>query len=678
MLYNMYNLETKMTNKTALPATAIARLRTRCYRAIVLCKAGLHQLKKYCNRRNFLYIAGGSLVLFGVAYAVAFFVPRNVNFSYSSTTCFTNPVVLPRLVTKKANATYRAVPQTAVTILGYPVYAQTTCLTPEQAPQQNTTQTFKLGNRFFSKRLRVVTGKQPTATDLGILDRPIPTKDPLVLTLDRPDTLFDYQLSVNNQEAACSKHERKISCDTPQLGLVQSSSYSFILRRSFKGKPVSTVFARTLSTVEAVHVASTSIAAEALVYTAPTELTLATDKPVKEVKDVKLVLVSGNTRSEIPVSTKASDKSITLTFGEALPRSSNFEISVGDIISPDGGYLLAPFVLPFTTSGGPKVLSVNIGSSRVQPGSAVSLTFDTAPNTAQAIGNFLRIEANGAAVPLVATAKGKTVTLKPQSVLPRCATLTVRVVDGLQNEYGISGASAWQFKSRVLCQAVFSIGTSVQGRAITAYSFGSGPSKVIFVGGTHGNEKSSVYILNKWIDTLESNPGRIPANRTIIVIPNLNPDGYATNSRTNAHNVDLNRNFPSNSWKAGVTMPDKSYLEYGGGTAPLSEPESRALANYVQSQNPRLVLTYHAAGGVVVPNDSGDSDALAHTYDRNSKVGYMPNSGTATFFEYDTTGAFEDWLHDKAGITALLIELLSKTDNEYSGHQNALWLMAQS
>jgi hypothetical protein len=295
----------------------------------------------------------------------------------------------------------------------------------------------------------------------------------------------------------------------------------------------------------------------------------------------------------------------------------------------------------------------------------------------QNIGQFVRIEIDGKPISAAISGQAKTITIDPSSELPRCAAFTVRVLDGLKNEYGVAGGSVWQFTSRALCQTVFSIGSSVQGRSITGYRFGNGPNKIIFVGGTHGDEKSSVSILNRWVEQLELNPTRIAAHLTIIVIPNLNPDGYAANSRTNANNVDLNRNFPSNNWKSGVTMPNKSYLEHGGGTAPLSEPESRALANYVLGQSPRLVLTYHAAGGVVVPNDSGDSDAIAITYGKKSSVGYMNNSQTGTYFAYDTTGAFEDWLHDKHGKPALLIELLTKTNNEYSGHQNALWFIAQ-
>jgi hypothetical protein len=86
------------------------------------------------------------------------------------------------------------------------------------------------------------------------------------------------------------------------------------------------------------------------------------------------------------------------------------------------------------------------------------------------------------------------------------------------------------------------------------------------------------------------------------------------------------------------------------------------------------VLTYHAAGSVVIPNHSGDSNAVAIEYGKQSTVGYR--SDGSGLFHYDTTGAFEDWLHDKPGIPALLIELQTRTSSDFSGHRNALWYIA--
>ena len=93
------------------------------------------------------------------------------------------------------------------------------------------------------------------------------------------------------------------------------------------------------------------------------------------------------------------------------------------------------------------------------------------------------------------------------------------------------------------------------------------------------------------------------------------------------------------------------------------------------SVNPRLVLTYHAAAGVVMPNDADDSVALAKKYDQKSNLGYEPSSQTGQIFDYDTTGSFEEWLYDKHGIPALLVELWTTTSNEFYKNQPAMWYM---
>jgi protein MpaA len=622
---------------------------------------------------KYLLITGGTiLLLFVLGYTISFYMPRTVLFSYAGNSCFTNPTIFPTTATKTANTAYRIEPQVTLAVLGNPVYAQVSCVIALRAPQESTRQNIIFGTSSFHKTVSVVAAKQPVLRDTAQLHKLVPTKDTLSLELTQPDDTFSYQLSADGRHVLCTTKNKELRCDVAKLNLQQSTSYTFTVERLFKGTIAGTVLHKTLMTVDAVHVINTSIAAGTVAYNIPADLVLTLDKPIKSAKNVKLQQIAGSTQTNIPASVQTQGNTVAVHFTQALPRSANFTLTIEDVTSPEGGYLLEPYALFFSTSGGPKVGRINIGSSRIAASTSMTLTFDTTISATQSVASFVRVEANGTVVPATTTTSGNTVTIKPSASLPRCANVVVKVLDGIQNEFGVAGGSAWQFKSRVLCQTSFSIGSSVNGRAIMAYSFGTGASKIIFVGGTHGNERSSVYILNRWIDYLEGNPSSIPANRTIIIIPVVNPDGYATNSRTNAHNVDLNRNFPSNSWKSGVTMPDHSYLEYGGGTAPLSEPEWLALQTFVLAQRPRVVLTYHGAGGVVVPNDSGDSDAIARTYGAKSSVGYMGNSGTPTFFEYDTTGAFEDWLHDKHGIPALLIELLEKNANEFSGHQNAL------
>ena len=496
------------------------------------------------------------------------------------------------------------------------------------------------------------------------------------LALSSQDRVFDYRIGTGGKWASCTKKAVGLSCDMVGLELKQAAQYEIQVDRTFNSKAAGTVLKRKLTTVDPVNVVNTSLAGGQTIYHAPGEMTVTFSKPIQSVDGVVLETVSGDKRSALATTTSIKGEVLTVKFAQPLPRMATLSLTVGGATSPNGSFLATPLVLPLTTSGGPKVQAINIGSFRIQPGEAISLTLDVPLAAGQDLASLVKVEAGGATVSAAVTGEGKRITIRPNA-LGRCTPFTVRVLDGLKNEHGVAGGSAWQFRSRIICQTQFSIGSSVEGRGITAYRFGEGASKIVFVGGTHGDERSSVQILQKWVEQLEVQGHRIPASQSITVIPNLNPDGYAASRRVNSNNVDLNRNFPSNNWKSGVTMPNKSFLEYGGGKSPLSEPESAALASYVIGLRPRLVLTYHASGSVVVPNDSGDSVAIARAYANRSSVNFLSNGNTGSFFEYDTTGAFEDWLHDKISIPALLIELKTQTSNDYSGHENALWYTMQ-
>jgi hypothetical protein len=125
-------------------------------------------------------------------------------------------------------------------------------------------------------------------------------------------------------------------------------------------------------------------------------------------------------------------------------------------------------------------------------------------------------------------------------------------------------------------------------------------------------------------------------------------------------------------------LPSGQYAEKGGGEYSLSEPESAAIANYITSLSPKLVVSYHSVGPVVVGNDSGNANGLASVYASKTGYPYKTNSNIGNYFDYDTTGALEDWLHDKQDRPTILIELASRYSDEFSRNKTAMWLMAQS
>ncbi|MDB5239369.1 MAG: hypothetical protein JWO00_704 [Candidatus Parcubacteria bacterium] len=245
-----------------------------------------------------------------------------------------------------------------------------------------------------------------------------------------------------------------------------------------------------------------------------------------------------------------------------------------------------------------------------------------------------------------------------------------------------TNAQATGTPSQNLAEA--SIGTSVQGRPITAYHFGAGTTELLFVGGIHGGyEWNTVQVAQQLVDYLKANPSAIPANVRITVIPAVNPDGLykvvgtTTGSftqadvsasqatqiagRFNANKVDLNRNFDCD-WQASGTWQS---TPVSGGSSAFSEPESKAMRAYVDANKPAAVVVwYSAAGGVYASSCrngvSTETDTIMKTFAKAS--GYAAH---ASFDSYTTTGDMTNWLA-KIGIPTISVLLTNHTDTEWS------------
>jgi len=129
--------------------------------------------------------------------------------------------------------------------------------------------------------------------------------------------------------------------------------------------------------------------------------------------------------------------------------------------------------------------------------------------------------------------------------------------------------------------APVTIGHSVQGRPIELTRVGdpAATRKVLVVGEVHGDERAGRGIVTALRRA-------VPPPRTeLLLVRDLNPDGFANRTRDNAHGVDLNRNSPQG-WA-------------GAGPRPWSEPESRALRRIVLRERPALTIYYHQPFGLV-------------------------------------------------------------------------------
>ncbi|HEX7651137.1 MAG TPA: M14 family metallopeptidase [Candidatus Paceibacterota bacterium] len=230
------------------------------------------------------------------------------------------------------------------------------------------------------------------------------------------------------------------------------------------------------------------------------------------------------------------------------------------------------------------------------------------------------------------------------------------------------------------------IGTSVQGRAITAYHYGTGSDEILFVGGIHGGyESNTSLVAYQLMDYLDANPNAIPANERVTVIPDLNPDGTAKvvgtdgrfsasdvpsdlastiPGRYNGNGVDLNRNFDCD-WQATGTWQNTSV---NGGTSAFSEPESQAIRTYVGSHSLKAVIVwYSAAGGVYASNCHNgvlpETQTLTDLYAKAS--GYPAH---ASYDYYEITGDMVNWLA-KQGVPGISVLLTDHTSTEWSKNQ---------
>jgi hypothetical protein len=218
------------------------------------------------------------------------------------------------------------------------------------------------------------------------------------------------------------------------------------------------------------------------------------------------------------------------------------------------------------------------------------------------------------------------------------------------------------------------IGYSVEGRKIESYTYGNGKNHIAFVGGIHGGyEWNSVFLAYRFIDYITANPTIIPANLTVTIIPSANPDGVykligkegkftvadlpkdesqASIARFNANNVDLNRNFdckwkPESTWKGNTVS---------AGTSTFSEPESKAIKNFVLENNPKAVVFWHSQSNAVYASECKNG-ILPETL--NIMNAYAKASGytaVQTFDSYEVTGDAEGWLAS-INIPAITVEL---------------------
>jgi murein peptide amidase A len=193
------------------------------------------------------------------------------------------------------------------------------------------------------------------------------------------------------------------------------------------------------------------------------------------------------------------------------------------------------------------------------------------------------------------------------------------------------------------------IGRSTEGRTIWAGRLG-GPAladpaphpllPMLIVGGVHGDEPASVEAVLAFAAQLVSGPG---GSAPVWVVPALNPDGLGRGTKNSARDVDLNRNFPARNFQTAHAPG------YFPGAHPLSEPETRHLAELVERERIAAVVAVHAPFACV--NYDGPAAAWAESVAR--ACGWPARGDIG----YPTPGSLGSWLGVDRALPVLTLEL---------------------
>jgi len=155
---------------------------------------------------------------------------------------------------------------------------------------------------------------------------------------------------------------------------------------------------------------------------------------------------------------------------------------------------------------------------------------------------------------------------------------------------------------------------------------------LFFTGTIHAREwighEVAIDFVKYVVENIEIDPvlQNILNKATIYLVPCANPDGFEysrkhfsfwrKNRRQNAdgsYGVDLNRNFP-----IGFIKSTNTTSNIYGGPEPFSEPETRALKEFVESHpNIAIALDYHSQGNVFFPAHDFRHEDTVDTTDMN-------------------------------------------------------------
>lgn len=236
------------------------------------------------------------------------------------------------------------------------------------------------------------------------------------------------------------------------------------------------------------------------------------------------------------------------------------------------------------------------------------------------------------------------------------------------------------------------IGESVDRRSIYALKLGNGPNKILINGAHHAREWLTTTLLMDMIESycLAASTDKcfglyhvkdILKQVTLWFIPMVNPDGVTlvqkgvdsflnkkdllewnsndddfTTWKANSKGVDLNRQYPAD-WEQIDNDPGQPAPMNFKGYLPLSEPEVKAVYQFVQRHHFDIAVAYHSSGEEIFwkykSTGQQAQNALRIAHLVSNKTGYQLIYPTGN----PSGGGFTDWFISYFKRPALTIEI---------------------
>ncbi|XP_039951033.1 zinc carboxypeptidase-like [Bactrocera tryoni] len=227
------------------------------------------------------------------------------------------------------------------------------------------------------------------------------------------------------------------------------------------------------------------------------------------------------------------------------------------------------------------------------------------------------------------------------------------------------------------------IGTSFEGRQIRGIkiSYKEGNPGIFIESNIHAREwitsATATWYINELLTSTDADVRELAESYDWYIVPVLNVDGFVYTHETDRMwrktrqpvesssciGADPNRNSDSHWMESGGASADPCSETYAG-THPFSEPEIKAIADYITSIKERIniYLAFHSYSQVLLSpyghtteqaDNHDDLMAVAKAY--SDAVKALPYNteytyGTSATAMYYTTGSTRDWVYNEQGI----------------------------